>query len=306
MQWPLPPWHKLRSGAASGRYCAWRWQQHLASMADAAREGLRDRRKKDLRALREVARELSAESHHKEMIRMSRNGELTIASRESRGRIERNVQKEAYQTRVAFGGVEAGGPGPDWGKVIVDLGKERDELKNKLENSEKEVKRLNQVNFELVKAQRDAALADESEDDDAAAETFQSAEEFTNNILDLPGETDLQYAERTFDLLWVKYEGAVRMYSEAEDSRIRADNKAAKAQDDLKEAQNEAKKDIASLNEALLNEVRAQRDAALSTSLDVSSFESARRRLLNELRAHLDDGRREPVAALLACPSPPI
>ncbi len=115
-------------------------------MADAAH----DQRKTSLEAFLAECDKLDADGDNKELITIVRNAERENFEAEFRGRIERKIQKEAMQTRVSYGGLDAGGPGPDWGKVIVDLGTERDELKAKWEAADKEVKRLNQVNFELV------------------------------------------------------------------------------------------------------------------------------------------------------------
>ena len=58
----------------------------------------------------------------------------------------------ALQGEVEEPGADAGGPAPYRGEDF-------DELKAKLEAADAEIKRLNQVNFELLNAQHDAVLA---------------------------------------------------------------------------------------------------------------------------------------------------
>ena len=240
-----------------------RAQRHFATMADAAH----DQRKTSLEAFLAECDKLDADGDNKELITIVRNAERENFEAEFRGRIERKIQKEAMQTRVSYGGLDAGGPGPDWGKVIVDLGTERDELKAKWEAADKEVKRLNQVNFELVTARhgplrpRKRALI---QDGDAGAEQFQSADgvliDASGFITRLPGEDDLAYQERCYDRLDVEFERATHAYNAAKDEKIRANNRADKALDDLEAA----RKEIARLNKALQDELRAQRDSAVS------------------------------------------
>ena len=66
--------------------------------------------------------------------------------------------------------------------------------------------------------------------------------------------------ERSYDRLDVEFERATHAYNAAEDERIRANNRADKALGDLEAARNE----IARLNKALQDELRAQRDSAVS------------------------------------------
>ena len=232
-------------------------------VADAAH----DQRKTSLEAFLADCDKLDADGDNKELITIVRNAERENFEAEFRGRIERKIQKEAMQTRVSYGGLDAGGPGPDWGKVIVDLGTERDELKAKWEAADKEVKRLNQVNFELVTARhgplrpRKRALI---QDGDAGAEQYQSADgvlvDASGFITRLPGEDDLAYQERCYDRLDVEFERATHAYNAAKDEKIRANNRADKALDDLEAA----RKEIARLNKALQDELRAQRDSAVA------------------------------------------
>ena len=232
-------------------------------VADAAH----DQRKTSLEAFLADCDKLDADGDNKELITIVRNAERENFEAEFRGRIERKIQKEAMQTRISFGGVDAGGPGPAWGKVIVDLGVERDELKAKWEAADKEVKRLNQVNFELVTARhgplrpRKRALIP---DGDAGAEQHQSADgvlvDASGFITRLPGEDDLAYQERCYDRLDVEFERATHAYNAAKDEKIRANNRADKALDDLEAA----RKEIARLNKALQDELRAQRDSAVA------------------------------------------
>ena len=232
-------------------------------MADAAH----DQRHTSLEAFLADCDKLDADGDNKELITIVRNAERENFEAEFRGRIERKIQKEAMQTRVSYGGLDAGGPGPDWGKVIVDLGTERDELKAKWEDADKEVKRLNQVNFELVTARRGPLRPRKRaliQDGDASAEQFQSADgvliDASGFITRLPGEDDLAYQERCYDRLDVEFERATHAYNAAKDEKIRANNRADKALDDLEAARNE----IARLNKALQDELRAQRDSAVS------------------------------------------
>ena len=98
------------------------------------------------RRLTDFRRDLAAaarEDDERERAGILADEELEQARIESRHRLERKRQAEAELTRSAYGGGDAGGPPPYWGKVI-------DELKAKLEAAEKEIARLNQVNFELV------------------------------------------------------------------------------------------------------------------------------------------------------------
>ena len=254
-------------------------------MADAAH----DQRKTSLEAFLADCDKLDADGDNKELITIVRNAERENFEAEFRGRIERKIQKEAMQTRVSYGGLDAGGPGPDWGKVIVDLGTERDELKARWEAADKEVKRLNQVNFELVTARhgplrpRKRALI---QDGDAGAEQFQSADgvliDASGFITRLPGEDDLAYQERCYDRLDVEFERATHAYNAAKDEKIRANNRADKALDDLEAARKEI---------ARLNEVRAQRDSAvaelrvalgkLEGQLEAAQTENARLHQLN-------------------------
>ena len=232
-------------------------------MADAAH----DQRKKLLEAFLADVDKLNADGDNKELITIVRNAERENFEADFRGRIERKIQKEAMQTRISFGGVDAGGPGPAWGKVIVDLGVERDELKAKWEAADKEVKRLNQVNFELVTARhgplrpRKRALI---QDGDAGAEQFQSSEgvliDASGFITRLPGEDALAYHIRCYDQLDVQY-GKMsgennRLRREA--SKTREKNRC--LEDELKDS----RKEIARLNEALQDELRAQRDSAVA------------------------------------------
>jgi len=107
------------------------------------------------RRLADFRRDLAAEEREddeRERAAILADEELERARIESRHRLERKRQAEAELTRSPYGGGDAGAPPPYWGKVI-------DELKAKLEAAEKEIARLNQVNFELVAWQRDAELS---------------------------------------------------------------------------------------------------------------------------------------------------
>ena len=66
-----------------------------------------------------------------------------------------DAARDQRETTLALQG-EVEGPGADAGGPAPYRGKDFDELKAKLEAADAEVKRLNQVNFELVTAQRDA------------------------------------------------------------------------------------------------------------------------------------------------------
>ena len=104
---------------------------------DARRTQMRDAFLRDLAAAYEAGDE-------RERAAILADEELERFRIESRHRLERKRQAEAELTRSAYGGGDdVGGPPPYWGKVI-------DELKAKLEAAEKEIARLNQVNFELV------------------------------------------------------------------------------------------------------------------------------------------------------------
>ena len=66
-----------------------------------------------------------------------------------------DAARDQRETTLALQG-EVEGPGADAGGPAPYRGKDFDELKAKLEAADAEIKRLNQVNFELVTAQRDA------------------------------------------------------------------------------------------------------------------------------------------------------
>ncbi len=230
-------------------------------MADAAH----DQRKKSLEAFLADVDRYNAEADNKELVDGIRHEEREAFEAESRGRIERKVQKEAMQTRISYGGLDAGGPGPDWGKVIVDLGTERDELKAKWEAADKEVKRLNQVNFELVTAQRNAAFERGRLDGVAQAaqgdpfEAHEPPEKFSlESVRRVVGESELQHLQKSYDELAGHHEYAIQYARLARRARHAAWREKEQVLDDLKDA----RKEIARLNEVLQDELRSRATVA--------------------------------------------
>ena len=162
-------------------------------------------------------------------------------------------------------------------ELRVALGK----LEGQLEAAQTENARLHQLNLELVTARHDALLSDivrlkkraRVEDNNVAAdeakldageETFRSAGgvlvDAEGFIARLPGEDSLAYSERCYNLLDVEFG---KMIGEAnrmrrEVSKTREKNRC--LEDELKDAREE----IARLNEALQDELRAQRDSAVA------------------------------------------
>ena len=86
-----------------------------------------------------------------------------------------DAARDQRETTLALrGGMEE--PGADAGGPAPYRGKDFDELKAKLEAADAEVKRLNQVNFELLNAQHDAVLAKLSQNECAKQALWDFAE----------------------------------------------------------------------------------------------------------------------------------
>ena len=108
--------------------------------------------------------------------RSVREGALTECEIKKQGLLERLAQSQNAGTRSAFGGVDAGGPGPGHYVAIAELKVALGKLEVKLEAAQTENARLHQMNLELVTARHDALLSDivrpkkrPRVDDDAAA-----------------------------------------------------------------------------------------------------------------------------------------
>ena len=128
--------------------------------------------KQALRDFEEVAGEEDEIRHDRSV----REGALTECEIKERGLLERLAQSQNASTRSAFGGVDAGGPGPGHYIAIAELKVALGKLEVKLEAAQTENARLHQVNLELVTARHDALLSDivrpkkrPRVDDDAAA-----------------------------------------------------------------------------------------------------------------------------------------
>ena len=86
-----------------------------------------------------------------------------------------DAARDQRETTLALrGGMEE--PGADAGGPAPYRGKDFDELKAKLEAADAEIKRLNQVNFELLNAQHDAVLAKLSQNECAKQALWDFAE----------------------------------------------------------------------------------------------------------------------------------
>ena len=92
--------------------------------------------------------------------RSVREGALTECEIKERGLLERLAQSQNASTRSAFGGVDAGGPGPGHYIEIAQLKVALGKLEVKLEAAQTENARLHQVNLELVTARHDALLSE--------------------------------------------------------------------------------------------------------------------------------------------------
>ena len=146
--------------------------------------------------------------------------------------------------------------------------REKEKALDDLETARKEIARLNEVLQNDLRAQRDSAITElalkkrprvKNENIDADAETFQSADgvlvDAEGFITRLPGEDSLAYHERCYNLLLVEYLNIIREANrmKREVSKTREKNRC------LEDELNDARKEI-----ARLNEVRAQRDSAVS------------------------------------------
>ena len=128
--------------------------------------------KQALRDFEEVAGEEDEIRHDRSV----REGALTECEIKKQGLLERLAQSQNAGTRSAFGGVDAGGPGPGHYIAIAELKVALGKLEVKLEAAQTENARLHQMNLELVTARHDALLSDivrpkkrPRVDDDAAA-----------------------------------------------------------------------------------------------------------------------------------------
>ena len=92
--------------------------------------------------------------------RSVREALLTESQIKKQGLLERLAQSQNAGTRSAFGGVDAGGPGPGHYIAIAELKVALGKLEVKLEAAQTENARLHQVNLELVTARHDALLSD--------------------------------------------------------------------------------------------------------------------------------------------------
>ena len=92
--------------------------------------------------------------------RSVREGALTECEIKKQGLLERLAQSQNAGTRSAFGGVDAGGPGPGHYVAIAELKVALGKLEVKLEAAQTENARLHQLNLELVTARHDALLSE--------------------------------------------------------------------------------------------------------------------------------------------------
>ena len=110
-------------------------------------------------ALRDFA-EVAGEEDEIRHDRSVREGALTECEIKKQGPLERLAQSQNAGTRSAFGGVDAGGPGPGHYVAITELKVALGKLEVKLEAAQTENARLHQVNLELVTARHDALLSE--------------------------------------------------------------------------------------------------------------------------------------------------
>ena len=112
--------------------------------------------KQALRDFEEVAGEEDEIRHDRSV----REALLTESQIKKQGLLERLAQSQNAGTRSAFGGVDAGGPGPGHYVAIAELKVALGKLEVKLEAAQTENARLHQLNLELVTARHDALLSD--------------------------------------------------------------------------------------------------------------------------------------------------
>ena len=112
--------------------------------------------KQALRDFEEVAGEEDEIRHDRSV----REGALTECEIKKQGLLERLAQSQNAGTRSAFGGVDAGGPGPGHYVAIAELKVALGKLEVKLEAAQTENARLHQLNLELVTARHDALLSE--------------------------------------------------------------------------------------------------------------------------------------------------
>ena len=120
--------------------------------------------------------EVAGEEDEIRLDRSVREALQTESQIKKQGQLERLAQSQNAGTRSAFGGVDAGGPGPGHYVAIAELKVALGKLEVKLEAAQKEIARLHQLNLELVAARHDALLSDivrpkkrpRVDDDDAA------------------------------------------------------------------------------------------------------------------------------------------
>ena len=188
-----------------------------------------------------------------------------------------DAARDQRETTLAHqGGVEE--PGADAGGSAAYRGKDFDELKAKLEAADAEVKRLNQVNFELLRARHDAVLAELSQNECAkqALRDFQEVAGEEDKI-----RLDRSLREGALTKFAVKERGRSERLAQSQNASTRsarggvdaggpgpghyiaiAELKVALGKLEVKlEA---AQKEIARLNKALQDELRAQRDSAVA------------------------------------------
>lgn len=233
------------------------------------------------------AYELDEEEDRGRSHRSQRDFLITDMEVKQRGRLERTAQIQNLGTRNARGGVDADGPGPGPYLEIAELKGMVGKLEVKLETALAEIARLNEALQDELRAQRDKSTRPPLVLGAAMGDASTTGDEFEGGA---PSESilELRYhlavdESRRLKRQETKTDEAKRcLQDEVDELRrtLNAERRAANEEISAREAK------IARLKEELLNEVREQRDAALST---VSSFESARRQLMNKLRARLDD-----------------
>ena len=224
--------------------------------------------------------------------RSVREGALTECEIKKQGLLERLAQSQNAGTRSAFGGVDAGGPGPGHYVAIAELKVALGKLEVKLEAAQTENARLHQLNLELVTARHDALLSEVArpkkrarvEDGNVAADEAKPAMQARDDACDIEeAEHKAERLECDFLVTQQEIEFLGRLDRTAQEQNHLTRNglggvdaggpgpghyvemavlKGTVGKLEIKLAA--AQKEIARLNEVLQDELRARRDSAVA------------------------------------------
>jgi len=256
----------------SGRIRSRRSQQHLTIIADAAQHVERAMQALD-------AYELDEEEDRGRSHRSQRDFLITEMEVKQRGRLERTAQIQNLGTRNAQGGVDAGGPGPGHYELKGMVGK----LEVKLEIAQAEIARMNEALLNEVRVQRDKRTRPPPVL--GAASALTTGDEFKGEA---PSESILE----------LRYHLAVGEISRLKRQETRTQEANRCLQDELAELRATLNAERRAASEELLNEVRAQRDAA-HAKLDAASRYVLNGGLERALNYDIDDALKKMEAKAL-------